>query len=96
MMDARDEGRISADKHACKDFTNVTFVFKDDKTIGAYSYVWKLFSANRNETGIKAGKGETTCLLDVAGEDSVKASDQVPVEGKKVESPAPEPFLKAG
>ena len=43
MMDARDEGRISADKHACKDFTNVTFVFKDDKTIGADIYVWNQF-----------------------------------------------------
>ena len=43
-----------------------------------------------------AGKWETTCLLDVAGKDMVKASDQVPVEGKKAESSAPEPVIKAG
>ena len=45
---------------------------------------------------MKAGTGETTCLLDVARKDSVKASDQVPVEEKKGESPAPEPVIKAG
>ena len=43
MIDARDQGTIGADLHACNDFTHVTFVFKDDNTIGVYIYGWKPF-----------------------------------------------------
>ena len=42
----------------------------------------------KNEPVMKARKEETTCLLDVAGKCSVKASVYVPVKGKKDEYPA--------
>ena len=45
---------------------------------------------------MKARKEETTCLLDVAGKCSVKASVHVPVKVKKDGSPAPEPVIKDG
>ena len=51
---------------------------------------------HRPEAVMKAGMRGTTCLLDVAGKDSVKDSGQVPLEGNKVESPAPESVIKAG
>ena len=37
---------------------------------------------------MKAGKEETTCLLDVAEKGSVKAFVQIPLKGIKDESPA--------
>ena len=45
---------------------------------------------------MKAGKEETTCLLDVAEERSAKAFVQVPVKGLKYESPAQKPLMKDG
>ena len=70
----------------------MTFVFKDDNTIGVYRYGLKAFGQNENKPVMKAGKEETTCLMGVAG--SVKASVHVIVKGKKGESPAPEPAIK--
>ena len=45
---------------------------------------------------MKAGKEETTCLLEVAGKCSVKASVHVLVKGKKGESPEAESVIKDG
>ena len=45
---------------------------------------------------MKPGKGETTCLLGIAGKCSVKASIHVPVKGKKNDSPEPESVIKDG
>ena len=74
----------------------MTFVFKDDNTIGVYIYGWKPLGQSENKPFMKTGKEETTCLLGVAGKCSVKASVHVLVKGKKVESPAPEPAIKDG
>ena len=50
----------------------------------------------KKEPVMKAEKEETTCLLDVAGKGSVKASVQVPVKGIKDKSPVQEPVIKDG
>ena len=93
MIDARDQGTIGADLHACNDFTHVTFVFKDDNTIGVYIYGWKPFGQSENKPFVKTEKEETSCLLGIAGKCSVKASVNVPVKGKKDGSPAQEPVI---
>ena len=66
----------------------MTFVFKDDKTIGAYIYGKKPFRHKENEPVRRAGSEETICLLDIAGQGSEKVSVQVSVKGKKDEYPA--------
>ena len=45
---------------------------------------------------LKPGKGNTTCLMNISGKGCVKASDHVPKEEKKSETPVPEPVIKAG
>ena len=45
---------------------------------------------------MKAGKKETTCLLEIAGKCSVKTYGHVPVKGKKDESPEPDSVIKYG
>ena len=42
---------------------------------------------NHGDLQMKAGKGDTTCLLVIAGKVSVKTFVQVPVKGIKCESP---------
>ena len=74
----------------------MTFVFKDDNTMGAYRYGWKPFRHNENEPVMKVRKEETTCLLDKAGKCSVKGFAHDPVKGKTYESPAPELVIKYG
>ena len=75
----------------------MTFVFKDDNTIGSYLYGWKQFGQSENKPLMKTGKKETTCLLGVEGKYSViKAFVHVPVKGKKDGSPVPEPVIKDG
>ena len=45
-MDARNQGTIG-----CDDFTHVTFVFKNDNTIGVY--IWKPFDQSENKPVMK-------------------------------------------
>ena len=72
----------------------MTFVFKDDNTIGVHIYGWKPFGQSENKPLMKTGKEETTYLLGLTGKCSVKAFVHVPVKGKKDGSPAQEPVIK--